>query len=78
MNPPADEATLDAMLASASLIRVAKPSGGSEAEPWILECKPVGDGPPMAQRMKAVLKRMLRDHGVKVTVVRSPGPEDRP
>lgn len=48
----------------------------TDPDTWIIECKPSGDGPPMRIRMRHALKRLLRDHGVKCVVVRSPQPGD--
>ena len=50
----------------------------TSTDTWVLELRPVGDGPPMAIRMRHALKRLLRDYGVKCVSVRDPEPSQVP
>jgi hypothetical protein len=46
-----------------------------EAEIWRLDFRAEGDGPPVELRIRALLKRALRSHGLRcVDYARSPGP----
>jgi len=47
-----------------------------EAARWVVEFKPTGDGPPMANRMRAMLKAALRAYGLKAVAVRDPKPAE--
>jgi hypothetical protein len=43
-------------------------------EVWTLSFKPEGDGPPAAIRVRALLKRALRSHGLRCTDYRVDAP----
>jgi hypothetical protein len=59
-----------ALGSDAGLLAIPKPSRDDST--WLVEFKADGDGPPMAHRMRAMLKAALRSYGLRCTVVRSP------
>lgn len=50
----------------------------ARSDEWIIHLKPIGDGPPGAVRVRHLLKRALRDWGLKCVLVRNPTPADVP
>lgn len=43
-----------------------------QADRWVIEVKPIGPGPPVAVRVRRLLKAMLRGYGLKAVLVRDP------
>lgn len=52
--------------------------GRHDAETWLVEFRPEGDGPPMAIRVRAMLKRALRQWGLRAVVVREVPADAKP
>jgi hypothetical protein len=61
-----DEAALDAVLAHA----------GDMGERWLIELVALPDPCPAAVRVRAMLKRALRSHGLRCVLVRDPRPDE--
>lgn len=51
------------------MLGIHKPSDEVVA-PWVVELVPIGDGAPMAVRVKLALKTLLRRHGLRAVRVR--------
>jgi len=62
MTTPADEAALDATLAAT----------GAGGDCWLIELVALPDPCPAAMRIRTLLKRALRSHGLRCSAVTSP------